>query len=556
MVYLAKYGSPMPWCDEYLFCLHGIATHDTPMTWQFLWEPSNEHRQPLMRLWGAVLGKVFNWDFRPMHHVNTVLLGLSGLVMVLAVRKLRGRSELADVFLPLLVLTPFHYATLLIYSHSNHLPLALWCLSASAVLVDWPLRSVPRLVAYVGLLLGVTWGGGPVGTIWALGLCGVLLAGFFAHRGLVWNLCAGVGLVLVAGSCAFILFNMPPPLGKGIYLSKSLSQTLVMAVKYSGTWMGDVPLKKVWPWAALVMILPSLYLMGRLFTDVWRQGRSDWLGLIRKWFGLLSVAATTVAIAVVLGHGRGDYPSPWESRYCVFAAPIVIAIYFLLIRCAAPSLFTGGLAIWMVVCVGWNVPAALALAQAHKARHSVLVKELRSGRQALSLLAEQHVMATGWSAEWGIQNLVTWWYDMRAKGISTFARFHATEQDPARRCLLLHATAGTLGAGLRVEADAAVQGRSVIANTNGVAARAVYEINVPRDGAYRLCCRWKGTQAGQSFTVAVDGAAPSSQSVEAQSGFKACEYERLLPLSAGRHQLAITWPGSGSRMDVLELTPQ
>jgi len=327
-----------------------------------------------------------------------------------------------------------------------------------------------------------------------------------------------------------------------------------MSVKYSDTWMGDVPLATLWPWASLVMVLPGIYLLRRLYVDLLRHENSERFAWVLKWFGLLGMAASTVAIAGILGYGRGSYPTPWESRYCVFAAPIAIALYFLLVRSSAPALFTGGLAIWMAVCVGWNLPAALSLAQSHKSCHSVLVKELRRGHISLSILAERQPAATGWSAEWGIHNLLGWWCDMRSKGISAFAKVHGKDQDPATLCVLLPADSGTLDAGLHNEPDAAFRGRCVMAET--VPARAVYAIEVPRGGSYRLCCRWKVTQPGQMFTVAVDDELPVGQPVQPQPGFSACEYGRPLALSAGKHQLAITWPGQGSRMDVLELTPQ
>ena len=555
IVYLAKYASPLPWCDEYLFYVDGIATHDTPITWQFLWEPNNEHRQPLMRLWGALLGKVFNWDFRPMHYINTVILALSGLVLVLAVRKVRGRTILADVFLPLLTLTPFHYVTLLFYSHATNfaIPLALWCGCASAVLVNWPLQSPSRLLVYAGMLLAMTWSGGPVGSIWALGFCGILLSGILTDRGQTWKICAAAAVTLVGGSSALILLTIPPALSGGIYLSHSLSRTLSMAVKYGGVWMGDIP---VWSWASWIMVLPGIYVLVQMGRDIGQQEKRERWARALQWFGMFSVLAAAVAIAVVLGHGRGNYPAPCSSRYCVFGAPIAIAIYLLLVRCSAPAIFTGALAIWMAVCVGWNLPAARTEAKLHKSRYTVLIKELCQGRQPLSLLAEQQTMATGWLAEWGTHYLVEWWRDMRSKGVSAYAKVHDTNQDPARFCILLHAASGTLGAGLSISPGAAVDGRSVTAATNSENACGVYEIRVPRAATYHLCCRWKATQPGQIFTVAVDEAAPETQLIKPHPGFSACEYGRPLNLSPGKHRLAITWPGPGSSMDVLELTPQ
>ncbi len=90
-LHLERFASPLPWADEYAFVQSGVATHERPVTWQFLWTPVNEHRAPLTRLWCVILGRLFNWDYRPMLQVDLALLATACLSLILSVRSLRGR---------------------------------------------------------------------------------------------------------------------------------------------------------------------------------------------------------------------------------------------------------------------------------------------------------------------------------------------------------------------------------------------------------------------------------------------------------------------------------
>lgn len=556
---LARYGSPLPWCDEYLFVDEGIATGAKPITATFLWRPSNEHRQPLLRLWGALLGRASNWDFRPLRAVNVVILAAAALAAVLAVRRARGRSDVADVFLPLLVLAPFHDQTLLIYAHANAVPFAVWCAAASLALLGWPFESVGKLLLFVALALVVTWIGGPVGNLWSLGLAALLVMGFMRRTDAAWRWCAASGISLVVGSTLLMLMNMPPPLGGGMFLSDSVPRTLLMTAKYSVAWMGNATLVSAWPWALLVPLLPAAFVAGRVVSESrqWQaHGAAEPLG---RWFWVLMLAASTGLVALALGRGRGLYPQVWESRYAVFTAPIVITIYFGLVAYSAPRWYSGLLAAWMALCFMVALPPTLQAAREHRARHQVLVRELREGRRALSVLAEEMPQATGWAHAWGVGRLVEFWMPMRTHGISAFAKVHGTAADPELRCVAMHAARGDLQPGLqvvRLPQGEAVRRKCVESRPGNGAMEATYEIDVPSAGAYRLCCRWQCPAPGGEFTVQVDDAPPLSQSLEPSDRLLPHEFAPLLTMSAGMHRLRVTWPAAGARMDLLELMLQ
>lgn len=554
-VYLDRYGSPLPWCDEYAFCAAGLTGGAKPLTLGWLWEPANEHRLPLTKLWVVLLGRLFAWDFRAMHQANFAALALGCLALILAVRRARGRSWLADAFLPLLVLTPAQYATLVQYVYAYGMALGLWCLAAAAVLVGWPSRSVPRLLAYLLVILAVCWAGGPAGNLWALGFCAVLARGWVEKQSRVWNACAMVGGVAVVASSAVLIIGRPPsPTSLKPFVSDSWLLTLKAASEFSVAWMGQPLLQVLWPWALAVLLVPGTYLLGRLLNDFRRPAWADAAG---QWLDLTGILLAAAGVTVVMGYGRARFPLKWDSRYATLVLPIAAAIYLMLVRCRAPRALPGCLTLGMAVCVGWNWPAALAGGETLKAHRLALIHGLRQGDRPLSLLAEHYADATGWAPAWGLQNLVEWWAGLRTAGVSAFRKVHHTAGDPASRCLLLHADSGRLAGSLHALPDShAVAGRAVQAEPDGAAPTAIYEVQIPTEGRYRLCCRWSAPRPGEPFRVAVDDGPSFSQAATAASEYTACVLEPPLSLAAGGHRLTVTWPGPGARLDVLELTPE
>jgi hypothetical protein len=236
--------------------------------------------------------------------------------------------------------------------------------------------------------------------------------------------------------------------------------------------------------------------------------------------------------------------------------PIAAVLYLMLARSAAPEALLGGLALYAALCAGWNWSDSLCTAAVFRYRSAPLVASLRRGDEPLSVLAERYPDATGWAAIFGNEHLVGWWHHLRCAGVSVFQSVHATPNDPARRCLFLRPESGWLGGSLRSFPDGtAVESRTVMAiGDEGVTA--VYPVDVPASGEYRLCCRWADPgHQGRCFAVAVDGGPPRSQPTPGGLKYIPCVLEEPLTLSAGKHFLTVTWPGVGARVDVIELTP-
>jgi hypothetical protein len=547
-IYLERFANPLPWCDEYVFVLSGIATGERPLTWDFLWAATNEHRQPLTRLWCVGLGRLFHWNYRPMLQADLAVIALGCLPLILGARAARGRSDLADAFLPLLLLSSVQYESLTYYVYCYGLTLALWCATAGAAVARWPLRSVPRLLVYVLGALAVTWAGGPPGNLWALGLCVPLVLGCFGGTGRVWRACALAGVAAVTASSALLLYLIPASPATGdLYRSDSWGMTFRAAAKFSVGWLGGPTLQVLWPWALLVLAVPLVYLLARFLGDLRRLRAAA----LPRWADLGALLVTALLIVVAMGHGRARYPAIWSSRYCTIEIPIAAALYLLLARCAAPKALTGCLAVGLAVCVGWNLPNALEYSRSVRAQQLQLVAGLRGGHEPLSVLAERYPGATGWNKDWGLQHLVGWWQQMRRARISAFGKGAAGGHE----CHLSPAPTGSLSGPLHVVVDAnAVFGAAVEAGGEG--GTAVYEVNVPHSGAYRLCGRWMTPVPGKAFAVSIDDGPPLTQWLPAGPEYRAVVLETAGPLEAGPHRVTVRWPCAGSRLDVLELNPR
>jgi hypothetical protein len=424
--------------------------------------------------------------------------------------------------------------------------LGVWCGTAAFVMAKWHVRSLTHLLLYLVGAFAVCWAGGPAGNLWSVGLAVALVPGWFARTGRAWKCCALVGGAAVLASASLLLRAVPPsPPQHLAFLSQSWGMTFRAAAKCSVAWMGGSVLLVIWPWALLVLVVPGLYLLIRLVGVVQRQ---RWAGLLH-WSDLTALFLSTLLVAVAIGHGRARYPGIWESRYVALVLPIAAVLYLLLVRAAVPKTVLGLLAFGMATCVGWNWQTCIAYKQNLRPQQIQLVTGLRYGSEPLSVLAERYPQATGWGPEWGVQNLVRWWQQMRQAGISVFAR----DRDHAHRSLLLNADSGTLGSTLRVVPDPnCVNGRAV--QVEGRAASAVYQVTVPQAGNYLLCFRWQVPSPGQGYTVQVDNDSPMKQTLPALPGYRAYVPGTPVRLEAGTHSITVTWPGPGSRLDVVELT--
>jgi hypothetical protein len=556
-IYLNRYLSPLPWADEWE--LTTAATGKAPVNFEWIWCPQGEHRAPLTRLEVLGLGLATGWDLRLVHYVNLALLGLGSLALILAARAVRGQSALSDAFLCLLVLMPWQYETVLVYAYAYAMALSCLCLAVSAVMTGWPLRSPVALWLYFLLALVINYSGGPAGNLWAIGLCGVVVRGWLEKKSLTWRLNGLVGSVLVLAAAGSMLWLTPHVRIHEKFHSDSVQTTLRASAKLLVGWLG-APLTVLWPWALLAVVIPGAYLAGRILKDLWRLGRGMPPAETRRapWVDLGVFLLAAVGVAGMIGHGRGNYTNLWDSRYATLLVPIGVTLYLLMVRLRAPAAISGALAFVMAVCVGWSWPTVIGLGQAWHQAGVPLLKGIQQGNEPLSALAAKHARAVGYDCD--PDKLLNLMLLLREADLSLLGKSKQKEPIPGMgRPLVLEAKTARLTGDLNVVADAKAAGGQAIQDASPILPHgaAAFDIEVPTDGIYELCCRVCVPAPKHFLTVQVDDGRPLKRSLPPRPGYYTYTQEPiLLDLSTGKHVLTIALGKPGTKLDLLELVPR
>lgn len=551
---VAKFGGSLPFFDEWQFL--AIASGQEPLSWSWLWRPNNEHRQPLLRLGIYVLGQLSHWDWQAMHYATLTLMSLGALALLLAAQSIRGYSALSDIFLCLVVLSPGQYETTWEYAYSFGAPGGLICIALSLAAARWPQRSQKHLLFYLLTVLVITLTGGPCGNLMALGFVVALAPSFREATSRAWKISASIGTGLVLAATGALLALTPPPHNPNL-ISNSLMTTVKATVKASVCWLGPSVLHVLWPWAFLILLLPCLWVLGRMLCDLlrWRQGNQ---GAAREWMDLVLIWLATFLVAACIAYGRVRL-GVWPSRYMVLTMPIGIVLYLLLVRIRAPLVIPQTLAVILALFCGWNWSSMLPLQQARRDRLTELVRTLAQGDIPLSAVCKWHSTDVGfppdasWTA-WMIDGMI----DLRENNQSIFYKINRNKQ---RAGLPLsqawEADSGKLGEGWVSLPDVnATQGRTLRVSAHSKQpAVAIYHVHVAMGGLYHLCCRMRAPKR-QTLTVMVDGSQCRQQTFPAAAEFRPCVLAAPLELEPGQHDLRLALSPVGSDLDLLELVPQ
>jgi hypothetical protein len=560
VLYIKAYGASLPWCDEW--SLTAAACGKEHLTWQWLWEPDNEHRMPLTRLIVLVLARLWAWDWQAIHYIGLMFMALGALPLLVAARQARGRASLSDSFLCLLVLSPWHFATLMLYGYAYAFAGGLTCLAIGLAATRWPVRGVSNLALYFLLVLAVTFAAGPAGNLWAIGLCGVVVLALFDGAPACWKIVGILGTTLVTAVSAALIVMIPRvPLHEEFH-SRSVLETVTAAARLAVGWIGAPPLQVIWPWALVALLVPGLLVLGRLFRDV-----AGMLGpergvttASRSWWGLGAVLLSTLAVALAMGHGRGRYPELWASRYLVLTQPIGIVLYLLMVRLRVPAAIPQMLALGMAVCVGWCWPAAIGTGEDLRARRVELARVLRHGTMPLSVVPSRFCRSETVGIDPSHQAFfLDCLYQLREANLTLFRDRGRRSHERGRPWpLAWNAEAGRLSPTLRRVTDEAAVSQGAIEVAAGCEAGGVatYQVEIPVRGSYQLCCRMRPSMQGQSLSAKVDDG-PLHQSPLADGpDYRPCIFEQPFEMEAGKHDLRLMLPQPGMRLDLLELVPR
>jgi hypothetical protein len=536
-----RYALPFPWWNEWDLMVP-VAAGQEPASLDWLGQLRDGQRLPLTRLFVLVLGQMTGWNTRLIHLANLALLALAALALIRAVRRVRGQSSWSDMFLALLVLSPWQYETVLWACVGMALPLALFGLAVSVLLTNWPLRSTTRLAMYLALVLAVSLSAGPVANLWTAGLCGVVVRGWLGGRPRGW--------------CWFGLVGAAAVLGISVAVNGSpWVTTIAAAAPMAVGWLGpDQAL--LGSWALLVLALPGLYLVVRVLGECKRSGETRMIQAtdLRAWGDLLIPLGAVLTVAVVAVSARYGSGNPWDSHFSSLLVPIGLMLYVLLVRVRAPQVIPGALALLMAVSVGWSWRGSIGMAQLVHGGMVGPAALLQKGQEPLSLWVANNNQCVGYANQ---KQLLEYLLQMRRACCFVF-RKEAPEPVPGMGPpLVLRAAAGDLRGNFRAVEDAKATGNQAVLAGPGIAGlgTVAFNIEVPAAGMYGLCCRLHVPDDGHTLTVQVDGGPAVANPL-----CPAPEYSPYLlapvSLTPGKHLLALQAARPGLRLDVVEIIPQ
>lgn len=316
------FGVDCPYFDEWEMI--PALTGNQPITLKWLWSQHNEHRIFLPRLLYLAVEKMARYDFRAGMFFDAFALSASAAALIVLVRRMRGRTEYADAFFPLLVLNLGQAQT---FTNSFQICLvAGTMLFVTVLLVSMHARSLGfRSSVALGccvVLLPLV-GGHGVALVPALAAC-VVMTGW-SLRGepqgrwktlLVWALAA-----IAVALTAFYFVNYTRPAKHPV--SPGMRATVDASVQFLTTGFGAAA-RFCWPETRLLFFVLSGSSIVALIAVF--QNRPEERARAAR---LLLFLVALVSLALGIGWARNALGATalFASRYVALAAPFWCAIY-------------------------------------------------------------------------------------------------------------------------------------------------------------------------------------------------------------------------------------
>jgi len=330
--YVGLYALPMPFADEW--GMVDVATGRNEPTLAWIWAPHNDHRIPLTKILYLALGRATGYDFRLMALTNVALLSVAAAVLLVAARRVSGRSRLFHLVIPALLL---HFGHEINLTWSMQICFTMYALLTSillAIMVASRDRlSVPAalLTTLAALLLSMcgTWGliYVPPAALW-LAWAGWRRIRSEPREQPVYKRWAGAIVVLLGvgllAVCAAYGLNRPA-VNAALY-STGLKQTIVAAANLLTTGVGPVgkSLRPASPILLVAALCGGLYFL----AQAWRRGTPERLPAV----GLLLYCLGGVTLCLGIAYGRAGQGATLQTRYGLGLVPLLVGVVFLLAR--------------------------------------------------------------------------------------------------------------------------------------------------------------------------------------------------------------------------------
>ena len=299
------------------------------LTPQYLWGQLNEHRMVLPKLVVLPLTKAFGGWLPVTNYLSVLVLGLGAGILLLAVRKIRGKTILADAIIPLALL---HFGHADAYVFRFMFNITLWVVLTGAVLATIAIipdgLPRPRHILPIGLLtlcLPLCMASGvPVALAVATWLLYIGIRAWRTGGHYRWQSAPAAwasALVLVACVVAYFYGYFTP--GGGAHQS-SLWAVLKTSLRCLGTCLGPW-LHPLGRWHLLLMPMVLLATTALLAWGYWREPQTR-----ERLLGLAFVLVSAVSVPLAVGYGRaylGDQGAI-AMRYGLLTTPILLIVYF------------------------------------------------------------------------------------------------------------------------------------------------------------------------------------------------------------------------------------
>lgn len=318
--FVLNYSYPIPYWDESGFI--PWITNNRPITLEWLWSQSNEHRIVVHRLIYVSIVKLFGLDSRIFNTLSVLLLGATAAMSLWCLGRSRGGLSYSDAFVVALLL------------HLGHGPNTLWphqvgfvlltCLSCGTVLLIGCSEGTPGVKHIVGL-----------GTmILVMSLCGaaglpaaVMFSLYLVWTGIrSWNRSRPVAMTslgfAIATYALVILYFVGYQKNRLPGRPFSIWNTFIEALKSFSTALGPYA-AFLWPHGTVAIALLSLGAAALLFSRLQRAEDRD------KALGLLLGLLAFYGLAIGIGYGRAilGEDAGFADRYATFMTPALLLIY-------------------------------------------------------------------------------------------------------------------------------------------------------------------------------------------------------------------------------------
>jgi hypothetical protein len=336
-----------------------------PLTLAWLWQLESEHRLPLPRLVLVALERATR-DFRAPIWLDLAAYAVLAALLVLAARRMRGRSAWTDATFPLTLLHVGHLAFRSGFEIVFVLPVILWSIALGCALTlseeNAPVRAAVLGATAAGLPLS-----GAQGLVLSVPIALLALALAARHRRGRLVACAGALVGLAVGVAYLVGWHRDTafPASRGILaILRPAVEVVTMAIGPAG--------RIAWPYSPFVLAPVGLLVLAALGA-AWRRG-PDRLAALAS----VTVLGAFGLVALAVGYGRsgiGPGAGLWP-QYSTLAVGFVVAMGFVLVRFGAGR--TGAIgraALFALVCASLWPNTRFGVAEARRMRRESIAFE-------------------------------------------------------------------------------------------------------------------------------------------------------------------------------------